>query len=136
MCSVCPWYAIAIFFSSFFFTAFLDGLAKDIFNFFSNYCFKRVWPRSELLIWYAVCFQAMSFREHLQPSSSATANIVSITTTTMTTELDRVVTYHVGVLSIKSHDPWSCDICSDYLITMDFIYNTFFMLCTLFVQDM
>ena len=35
----------------------------QIFKFFLNCCFKRVWPGSELLIWYAVCCQNMSFRD-------------------------------------------------------------------------
>ena len=50
------------FFSFYFSVVFLDGLLKVIFKFFSNCCFKCVWPGSELLIWYAVCFQTMSFR--------------------------------------------------------------------------
>ena len=49
--------------SSFFSTAILDGLAKVIFKFFSNCCYKRAWPGSQLLIWNAVCFQTMSFRD-------------------------------------------------------------------------
>ena len=40
----------------------LDGLAKVIFHYLSNCCFERVWPGSELTIWYDVCFQSMPFR--------------------------------------------------------------------------
>ena len=40
----------------------LDGLAKFIFHYLSNCCFERVWPGFQLIIWYAVCLQLMSFR--------------------------------------------------------------------------
>ena len=46
-----------------YFIIFLEGLAKVIFKFFSNCCIQHVWPGLELLKWYAVCFQAMSFRD-------------------------------------------------------------------------
>ena len=49
------------FFSSSFLSVLLDGLAKCIFKFLSNCCFECVWPRSESTIWYAMCFQPMSF---------------------------------------------------------------------------
>ena len=59
----------------------LDGPVNVIFMFSSNCFFNRAWPKSELLIWCAVCFQAMSFevlkREHHKYSSSATKNIIS-----------------------------------------------------------
>ena len=38
----------------------LDRLAKVIFKVLPKCCFERVWPGSELIIWYAVCFQPMS----------------------------------------------------------------------------
>ena len=41
----------------------LHEQAKVIFLFFSNFCFKHMWPRSKLVIWYAAYFQAMSFRD-------------------------------------------------------------------------
>ena len=49
---------------SFFFSfssLFLDR-ANVIFKVLSNCCFEPVWPGSELIIWCAVCFQPMSFR--------------------------------------------------------------------------
>ena len=73
-------------FSSFFSAALLERLAKVIFKFFSNCYFKHKWPESGLSIWYAVCFQTMSFKvnsnhrlkgEHLKSSSSTTENIIS-----------------------------------------------------------
>ena len=51
------------FFSFYFSSLFLDRLPKVIFKFFSDCCFKRMWPRSKYLIRYAVSFQAMSFKE-------------------------------------------------------------------------
>ena len=66
----------------------LDGLGKVIFKYLSNCCLERVWPGSELII-YVVCFQLMSFRnrrcgklkrEHLEFSSLATKNIISLLT--------------------------------------------------------
>ena len=72
------------FYYSFFFSfwsVFLDGQTKVIFIFFSNCCFKCVSLGSELLMWYVVCFQAMSFRdkqqERLESSSSTTKNFIS-----------------------------------------------------------
>ena len=47
------------FFFSSFLAPFLDGLAKVISSFFSDCYFKRMWPRSESLIWCASCFQVM-----------------------------------------------------------------------------
>ena len=38
------------FFSFSFLLPFFDELAKFILNFYSNWCFKYVWPESELLI--------------------------------------------------------------------------------------
>ena len=49
-------------FSSFSSLVFLDRLTKFIFKFLPNCCLERVWPGSELSIWYAMCFQSMSFR--------------------------------------------------------------------------
>ena len=36
---------------------------KIYFQSFPNCCFERVWPASKLIIWYAVYFQPMSFRD-------------------------------------------------------------------------
>ena len=44
-------------------SVFLDGQTEVIFIYFSNCWFKRVWPGSEILIWYGVYFQIMSFRD-------------------------------------------------------------------------
>ena len=53
-------------------------------------------------------------REYLEFSSPATKNIISpLTTMSMVTKLCRVVTYHEGLPTIRSHDPlttWSCKI--------------------------
>ena len=46
-----------------FLVAFSRQTGKRYFKVFSNYFFKHVWLGSQLLIWYAVCFQAMSFRD-------------------------------------------------------------------------
>ena len=58
--------SLKLFFFSFFFSSFLalflEGLAKFIFSFFSDCYFKRMWPRSESLIWYSLCFQVVSCR--------------------------------------------------------------------------
>ena len=56
-------FAIVILVFQFLLSPFLDRLAKFIFKFFSNCCLKRLWPGSELWIWYVVCFQVMSFRD-------------------------------------------------------------------------
>ena len=49
-------------FSFSFLSVLSDGLAKVIVKCLSNCCFECVWPRSELIIWYAVRFQPMSSR--------------------------------------------------------------------------
>ena len=54
--------SISCFFYSFL-SLYLDGLLKVIFKFLSNCWLKSVWPGSQLLIWYAVCFQAISLRD-------------------------------------------------------------------------
>ena len=56
-------FAIVILVFHFLLSPFLNRLAKFIFKFFSNCCLKRLWPGSELWIWYVVCFQVMSFRD-------------------------------------------------------------------------
>ena len=49
---------------SFFFSLpFSDKLAKVIFKFYLNCCYKHVWPGSEWLIWYAMCLQTISYRD-------------------------------------------------------------------------
>ena len=53
-----PFYFFFFSFSS----AFFDGQTEVLFIFFPDCYFKRMWPGSELLVWYSVCFQAMSFR--------------------------------------------------------------------------
>ena len=112
-CNVKSFAIAIIFFSSFFSAAFLGKLAKVNFKFFSNYCFKRVWPGSgywyDMLCAFKPCPLEIKSnsglrREHLESSSSATEN-VTITTATIATKLDKVVTYHEGVPPIKSHDP-------------------------------
>ena len=65
-------------------SVFLDGLARGIFKYLSSFCFECVWPGSQIIIWYTVCFQPIFLeinsngglkQEHLEFSSSATKNI-------------------------------------------------------------
>ena len=99
----------------------MTGRGKVIFKFFSNCCFKRVWPGSELLIWYVVCFQAMSFRDTQQWRIEAGASVIylfsnyrrynSTTTMPMTTKLGKMITYLDGLLTKEVHEhliSWSC----------------------------
>ena len=58
---LCICHSIFFFFFSFSWL-FLDRLAKIIFKALSSCCFECVWPLSELVIWYAMCFQPMLFR--------------------------------------------------------------------------
>ena len=55
---------VILFFSHFssFSSMLLDRLAKVICKDLFDCCFERVWPGSDLIIWYAVCCQPMSFR--------------------------------------------------------------------------
>ena len=54
----------SFYFLSFSFSSMLlDGETEVIFIFFFDCWFKPVWPALKLLIWYAVCFQAMFFRD-------------------------------------------------------------------------
>ena len=73
-----------LFVSFLFFPAlFLYGLAKVICVFFFYCCFKRVWPGSDFLIWYAVCKSCpleiknndRFKRDHMESCSSTTKNI-------------------------------------------------------------
>ena len=77
------------------------------------FCFKRVWPRLELLIWYVVCFQAMYFRDKqwwwIEVKSSRNflfsnyKHYISTNTMPMATEFGRVVIYYKWLLPIKLH---------------------------------
>ena len=83
---------------------------QRLFSYFTPIAALSVWLGLELLIWYTVCFQTMSFRdnisgrlkqEHLESSSSTTKNI-STTTMSMATKLGRLT---MRLPPIKSQDP-------------------------------
>ena len=80
-----------------------------------------MWPGLELLIWYAVYFQAMSLTDKQWWRIEARASGIFFfsnwkhisTTTGMTTKLGRMVTYLEALLTIKSHYAlitWSCKV--------------------------
>ena len=69
---------LVVFFSSSTSLPYLDRL-------FFYFCCRRLWPISDILSWYAVCCQVMSFREnsnggfmarHVEHCSSTTKNII------------------------------------------------------------
>ena len=79
-------------------------------------CFIWVWSISDLYrVPYVICLGMNNGgfkREHEEPYSSTIQGIIS-TAMSMATKLYRVVTYHEGLPSIKSHNPlitWSYEI--------------------------
>ena len=81
----------------------------------------NVWPGLDLIIWHAICFYAMCFRdngnggfkqEHVESCPSTTKNI-STTTMSISTKRSMLVIYHEGFPPMTSHDylmMWLCEI--------------------------
>ena len=96
---------------------FLDGLAKVACVFMFYFYFRQVLTGSDLLIWHGTCFHAICFRDKNLSYSTwnlaleALKHCIYTIAMSMVTKLDRVMTYHEELPSIKSHDPlvtWSC----------------------------
>ena len=77
----------------------LDGLTKVICVFFFYFSFRIMWPISDLLTSYAVCFQAMYFRKNnsngwLKLEHAKSCSLVFALHNAYRTKLDRVMAYY------------------------------------------
>ena len=77
----------------------LDGLTKVICVFFFYFSFRIMWPISDLLTSYAVCFQAMYFRKNnsngwLKLEHAKSCSLVFALHNAYRTKLDKVMAYY------------------------------------------